>query len=280
MDWLRLWHDLPNDPKWRAISRKSGQRIGDVLAVYLHMMVQASENDPRGKIESWDDDDVAAALNLEAEDVLQIREAMQGKVLDGERLTGWDRRQPKREDSSKDRVRAYRERKAAECKREDDKPPTEANSVGGETQCNAPVTQGDAPEKIRLDTDKSKREKKPRAKALDFSGWPEMPSDQVLSDYRKVRQAKKAPLTQTVVNTMGKELQVLERSRVSVDQALTIACVRGWQGFKADWVLNHLNSTPARGGPETVDQFKDRNRRQAERVMASGLLDDLPAERG
>ncbi|EOP2197647.1 hypothetical protein QSF09_003200, partial [Escherichia coli] len=22
--WLRLWHDMPNDPKWRTISRVSG----------------------------------------------------------------------------------------------------------------------------------------------------------------------------------------------------------------------------------------------------------------
>ena len=21
--WLRLWHDMPNDPKWRTIARKS-----------------------------------------------------------------------------------------------------------------------------------------------------------------------------------------------------------------------------------------------------------------
>lgn len=33
---------MPNDPKWRTIAKKSGQRIGDVIAVYLHVLVNAS----------------------------------------------------------------------------------------------------------------------------------------------------------------------------------------------------------------------------------------------
>ncbi|HHX9950424.1 TPA: hypothetical protein ACVTIP_002809 [Salmonella enterica] len=40
--WLRLWHDMPNDPKWRTIARKSSQRIGDVISVYLHVLVNVS----------------------------------------------------------------------------------------------------------------------------------------------------------------------------------------------------------------------------------------------
>lgn len=40
--WLRLWHDMPNDPKWRTIARRSGQSIGNVIAVYLHVLVNAS----------------------------------------------------------------------------------------------------------------------------------------------------------------------------------------------------------------------------------------------
>ncbi len=25
--WLRLWHDMPTDPKWRVIAKRSGQSI-------------------------------------------------------------------------------------------------------------------------------------------------------------------------------------------------------------------------------------------------------------
>lgn len=37
--WLRLWHDMPNDPKWRTIARVSGQPIATVMAVYIHLLV-------------------------------------------------------------------------------------------------------------------------------------------------------------------------------------------------------------------------------------------------
>ncbi|EEV0545208.1 phage replisome organizer, partial [Escherichia coli] len=46
--WLRLWHDMPNDPKWRTIARVSGQPIATVMAVYIHLLVSASRNVTRG----------------------------------------------------------------------------------------------------------------------------------------------------------------------------------------------------------------------------------------
>lgn len=151
MDWLRLWHDMPNDPKWRAIARRANLSIPEVMAVYMHMMVQASENDPRGSIEGWDDEDVAAALDIDVESVEAIRKAMQGKVLDGDKLRGWDKRQPNREDNSRERVRRHREKKAEESK----KCNGEGNdSEAEETACNADVTQGNAPEKSREDKSK------------------------------------------------------------------------------------------------------------------------------
>lgn len=93
-DWVRLWHDMPTDPKWRVISRKSGQRVGDVIAVFTLIMTNASNNaDERGTLRNWDDEDAAAALDLDTEAVSAILAAMQGKVLDGARLTGWEKRQ-------------------------------------------------------------------------------------------------------------------------------------------------------------------------------------------
>lgn len=129
MDWCRLWNDMPTDPKWRAIAKRSGQRIGDVIAVYIHMLTQANAASERGCLATWDDEDVAAALDMDVSEVTAIREAMQGKVLDGNTLTGWGNRQPKREDSSAERVKRYREQK---------------------TLRNADVTHGNAPD---TDTD-------------------------------------------------------------------------------------------------------------------------------
>lgn len=102
------------------------------------------------------------------------------------------------------------------------------------------------PQDNRQDTDKNEKKgknenKKPSAAALDFSSWPEMPSDQVLADYKKNRNAHKATFSQTVVNTMGKELHALAKHGVSVDQALGVCCNRGWRGLKSEWVLNDLS---------------------------------------
>ncbi|XJJ66377.1 hypothetical protein WBP07_13000 [Novosphingobium sp. BL-8A] len=114
-DWVRLWHDMPTDPKWRVIARKSGQPLPCVIAVFNLMMVNASGNaEQRGTLSGWDDEDAGAALDMDAADVEAIRTAMQGKVLDDDRLTGWSKRQPKREDgTAAQRKQAWKEREAA-----------------------------------------------------------------------------------------------------------------------------------------------------------------------
>jgi hypothetical protein len=117
MDWFRLWHDMPTDPKWRVIARRaSGDHnevlISEVIAVYLFVLVDASRNDTkRGETCGIVSEDIAAALDMSTATVDLILEAMQGKVLNGRTVTGWEKRQPKREDpGSTDRVRAFRER--------------------------------------------------------------------------------------------------------------------------------------------------------------------------
>jgi hypothetical protein len=115
--WLRLWHDMPTDPKWRTISKASGQRIGDVMAVYVHMLVCASNATERGRTQSFNSEDVASALDLDTEQVEQIIAAMQGRVLDGDLLKGWGNRQVAREDGSAERAKAWREAQKAASER-------------------------------------------------------------------------------------------------------------------------------------------------------------------
>lgn len=111
--WLRLWHDMPTDPKWRTIAKASGQRIGDVMAVYVHMLVIASNATERGRTQSFNCEDVASALDIETEQVAAIVDAMQGRVIDGDRLKGWEKRQVAREDGSAERAKAWREEQKA-----------------------------------------------------------------------------------------------------------------------------------------------------------------------
>lgn len=124
MDWLRWHHGTVTDPKWRVVAQETGQPVAVVVAVWAAMMEHASQNSPRGLLAGWRDRVVGAALDLSPDTVAAVRRSMEGLVLEGETLTGWEKRQPKREDPSTERVRAHRERQR-EVKR-------------GETQGNAP----------------------------------------------------------------------------------------------------------------------------------------------
>ncbi|WP_339617223.1 hypothetical protein [uncultured Gilvimarinus sp.] len=96
-----------------------------------------------------------------------------------------------------------------------------------------------------------------------FVGWPSIPSPDVWADYKKLRQAKKAPVTDTVLAAMAGELKKLAAHRVGVDQALRVCCERGWQGLKCEWVLNHLGLAGA-GGGQRPGQFVSARERDAQ----------------
>lgn len=131
MDWLRWYHGTATDPKWRVISKRAGVRVADVLAVWATMLEAASCSMPRGSLDAWVSEDVAAALDLETEQVDAIRAAMEGKVLQGESVPAFARRNPKREDGSAERAKAWRESK----KNAPDQP--DPNGNGKRTQPNA-----------------------------------------------------------------------------------------------------------------------------------------------
>lgn len=133
--WVRLWEDMPNDPKWRVVARRSGRPVSEVLAVFIHMMINAREWAHRGELDGWNDEVVAIATDCETEHVTAICNAMDGLVTDGKKLRGWEKRQPKREDNSTERVREHRERGRAERTLERD-----------ETHCNEHETVRNAPE--------------------------------------------------------------------------------------------------------------------------------------
>lgn len=96
-EWLRLWHDMPTDPKFRTIARISKQPISLVLAVYLHLLVDGSRNVTRGLV-TVTREDLASALDVTEDEVSAILGAMEGRLIEARLITGWARRQPKRED--------------------------------------------------------------------------------------------------------------------------------------------------------------------------------------
>ncbi len=112
--WLRLWNEMPTDPKWRTISRISKQPISVVMAVYIHMLVEAANATERGRTHANNCEHIACSLDVETADVEAIRTAMQGRVLAGDVLSGWAKRQPQREDNAADRAKEWRDKQKAE----------------------------------------------------------------------------------------------------------------------------------------------------------------------
>lgn len=111
--WVRLWHDMPTDPKFRTIARASKQPLPVVVAIFTFMLTDASANETERGRTTASDEDIASAFDLEDADVASVRQAMQGRVLDGDILAGWEKRQPKKEDNSAERAKAWREKKQA-----------------------------------------------------------------------------------------------------------------------------------------------------------------------
>lgn len=108
--WLRLWHDMPNDPKWRTIAKSSKQSISVVIACYVHLLVMGSLSEERGTV-MVNEEDLASALDTTAENIQAILKAMQGRVIKGNKLMGWEKRQPLKEDGSAERAKTWRENK-------------------------------------------------------------------------------------------------------------------------------------------------------------------------
>lgn len=137
--WFRWHHGTVTDPKWRVIASRcvTCVTVGHVIAVWAAMVENASQATPRGHLSGWDDEDIAVCLGFQIDQVAEIRQAMQGKVLDGETLSGWGKRQPNREDNSTERTREWRERQrqdGAEMKRMVTHGDTTKRSVTPETE--------------------------------------------------------------------------------------------------------------------------------------------------
>jgi hypothetical protein len=204
--WLRLWHDLPNDPKWRTISRASSQPIPTVIAVYVHLLVDASMNAiERGRTQP-NAEDLGSALDLDSESITKVLQAMEGRVIDGGMLTGWQKRQPEREDGSAERARAWREKH----KQEEGDP--------------------NAGERNRTPKNADKEEKKKKSSSADFA-LPEWVPSEPWAAWIEVRKEKKAPNTERALKMAVNELAKLRADGHSPAAVLNQSTINGWRGI-------------------------------------------------
>lgn len=98
-------------------------------------------------------------------------------------------------------------------------------------------------EPVKEPINKPKDNSAKKTGALDFSCWPYPASEQVFNDWVQLRKAKKAPITQTVVNQVGKELTKAVESGWTVDDVLTETISSGWSKVCFAWVAKNQNSS-------------------------------------
>jgi len=67
---------------------------------------------------------------------------------------------------------------------------------------------------------------------------PEGVSDSVWQEFKSLRKAKKAPITQRAIDALTNEAN---KAGWTLEKALEECIVRGWQAFKADWVAPKVN---------------------------------------
>lgn len=166
MNWLRLWHEMPTDPKWRTIARRSGQSISTVIAVYNFLLVNASANsDERGTLKNWTNEDVASCLDISEEDVAAVCREMQGRVLDGDTFINWRKLQPPSDASNRPMANEWIETRQRIFKR-DNYTCRYCSIRGGRLECDhvVPVSRGGSHEDDNLATacftcNRSKRDK-------------------------------------------------------------------------------------------------------------------------
>lgn len=219
--WLRLWHEMPSDPKFRTISKVSKRPLSEVIAVYLNLLVDASRNVTRGHVDVTNED-LASAIDVEIEHIDAIIQAMEGRLIESGKLNGWDSRQVQKEDS--DQAKSASQRKREQRERDKSNPINEAVT-----------TSHDKSRNVTLDKDKDKEYiNTPLALLMSMNV-----EKQLASDWLKVRKEKKSASTKTAFDAIKKHA---ESNGYTFPQAIKICAERGWVGFDVSWLKDSTAS--------------------------------------
>ena len=93
--------------------------------------------------------------------------------------------------------------------------------------------------------------------SLDYSCWPSMPNDELFAEWKELRKRKKAAISQTVINRVGKELHKAASSGFTVDQCFEQWIYKGWSGFEAEWMSNSGIKKPSQMQPITGITYQE-----------------------
>jgi hypothetical protein len=163
-------------------------------------------------LETLHETEIAFQLRLSEAELIETKQLFISKnfIDKNWNLLNWDKRQFV-SDSSTMRVRKYRDKK---------KQPSNADETLQKRHSNA----------IDTDTD---TDKKQSIKATVVA-TPIGVSDSVWQEFKSLRKAKKAPITQRAIDALTNEAN---KAGWTLEKALEECIVRGWQAFKADWIV-------------------------------------------
>lgn len=149
LSWWRSWHGAPTDHKWAVIAARSGAKVGVVSAIAWALLDYASQHIDRGTVDGFDTEEYAVYSGFSEDEIKAVIKAMtdKGIITDG-RLTNWEKRQPKREDDSNERVRKFREKKRSV---------THGNAPDKDTDTDKELSNGATPESEQPEGDDEMR---------------------------------------------------------------------------------------------------------------------------
>lgn len=109
MDWYKIYHGLPTDPRLPVIAKRSGLTRAETLALWITLHDYASRQKPRGSLYGLDAEETALLLEMDAKKTAAALDAFYEKgMIDIENnISNWAQLQYK----STERVRAHRARK-------------------------------------------------------------------------------------------------------------------------------------------------------------------------
>lgn len=112
---------------------------------------------------------------------------------------------------------------------------------------------------------------------LRFASWSSAPSAEVVRDWSAMRKAKRAPVSQTVIDRLAPEINAAVAAGYTADDCLSLCVLRGWQGFKFQWLLNDNREENHATRQRPARQTRDERDRQALADYLDGIEEDAGA---
>ena len=204
--WFRLYSEFAHDPKIQMLSEAMQRRY------VMLMCLRCSE-----VLETLHETEIAFQLRLSTDELDETKQLFISKNFIDKHwnLLNWDKRQFV-SDSSTMRVAKHRSKKKQVSNVDETLQKRPSNAIDTDT-----------------DTDAEQIQKRTTSVAPPIGV-----SDSVWQEFKSLRKAKKAPITQRAIDKISEEANL---AGWTLEKALEECIVRGWQAFKADWVAKKGN---------------------------------------